>query len=110
MSETDEASLRVFRRTWCFGSEEFRGKMLALTDGKLGDNHSGELRCETVEHKVERIIAEELSRLNSAEPTENQKGQARTWFISLDRNGLTASLAAYRASCAFNMPGRCTTC
>jgi hypothetical protein len=52
MSETDEASLQVFRRGWCLGSEEFRGKMLALTDGKLGDNHSGELRCETVEHKV----------------------------------------------------------
>jgi hypothetical protein len=68
VSEIDEASLRVFRRGWCLGSEEFSGKLLELIEGKLSDNHSRELRRETVENKAERIIAEELSRLNWAEP------------------------------------------
>jgi len=44
------------------GSEEFRQKMLGLTDGKLGENHSGELRRETAEQRANRIISEELSR------------------------------------------------
>ncbi len=34
--------------------------MLALMDGKLGENHSGQLRQETAEAKAERIMAEEL--------------------------------------------------
>ena len=34
--------------------------MLGLMDGKLGDNHSGELRRETAEQKANRIISEEL--------------------------------------------------
>jgi len=47
----------------CLGSEEFRQKMLGLMEGKLGDNHSGELRRETAEQKANRIISEErLSR------------------------------------------------
>ena len=37
--------------------------MVALMDGKLGENHSGELRRETAEQKANRIITEELARL-----------------------------------------------
>ena len=32
-------------------------------DGKLNENHAGELRQETAELKAERIVAEELRRL-----------------------------------------------
>ena len=58
----DEEALRALRRGWCLGSEEFRQKMLALMEGKLGENHAGELRRETAEQKASRIIGEELAR------------------------------------------------
>lgn len=41
----------------------FKKQMLEQMKGKLGDNHSGELKRETAEAKGERIIAEELKRL-----------------------------------------------
>jgi hypothetical protein len=42
----------------------FSGRYKAqLVEGRLGEHHSGELRCETAEAKAERIIGEELSRL-----------------------------------------------
>ena len=45
------------------GSKEFKSQMLEKVEGRLGEHHSGELRCETAEAKAERIIGEELSRL-----------------------------------------------
>ena len=44
LEETEEAALKVFRRRWCLGSQEFRQRMLEQMEGKLGDHHSGELR------------------------------------------------------------------
>ena len=63
LEETDPAALKEFRRGWCLGSPEFRQQMLELMEGKLGENHSGELRRETAQAKAERIISEELRRL-----------------------------------------------
>ena len=62
LEEADEEALKPLRRGWCLGSEPFRQKMLELMDGKLGENHSGELHRETAEQRANRIIAEELSR------------------------------------------------
>ena len=62
LEEADEEALKPLRRGWCLGSEPFRQKMLELMDGKLGENHSGELHRETAERRANRIIAEELSR------------------------------------------------
>ena len=36
--------------------------MLERMDGKLGENHSGQLHRETAEQRAQRIISEELSR------------------------------------------------
>ena len=63
MEEEDEQELKPLRRGWGLGSEEFRQRMLDLMEGKLGENHSGELRRETAEQKGNRVIAEELARL-----------------------------------------------
>jgi len=63
LEETDPEALRAVRRGWCLGSEEFKREMLERVDGKLGENHSGELRQQTARQKAERIIAEELDRL-----------------------------------------------
>ena len=61
--EEDEESLKGLRRGWCFGSQEFKERMLDLIGGKLGGNHAGELRQENAEVKGERIVGAELKRL-----------------------------------------------
>ena len=63
LEEEDGEALKALRRGWCLGSKEFREKMLELMEGKLGDNHSGELHRETAEQKANRILGEELARL-----------------------------------------------
>jgi putative transposase len=63
LEEADEAALKPLRRGWCLGSEQFRQEMLELMDGKLGENHLGELHRESAEQKANRIIAEELERM-----------------------------------------------
>ena len=60
----DEEGLKALRRGWLLGSEGFRQRMLEHIDGKIGEHHLGQLRLETAEAKAERIIAEELQRLN----------------------------------------------
>jgi hypothetical protein len=62
LEEVDEEELKPLRRGWCLGSEKFRQEMLERMDGKLGENHSGELHRETAEQKANRILLEELSR------------------------------------------------
>ena len=54
--------LKPLRRGRCLGSEQFRQEMLERMDGKLGENHSGQLHRESAEQRAIRIIAEELSR------------------------------------------------
>ena len=47
--------------------QALRREMLEKMDGKLGDNHSGELRMENAQARAERIISEELGRLGWGE-------------------------------------------
>jgi len=63
LAETDPEAQKVLRRGWCLGSKEFKSQMLEKVEGRLGEHHAGELRCETAEAKAERLIGEELSRL-----------------------------------------------
>ena len=67
LEEADEESFKVLRRGWCLGSEEFRKQMLEKMEGKLGDNHAGELHLETSVARADRILAEELGRLGWTE-------------------------------------------
>jgi len=62
LEEVDEESLKPFRRGWCLGGADFKQKLLEMMDGRLGENHSGELRRETAQQRGMRIISEELSR------------------------------------------------
>jgi hypothetical protein len=62
LEEADGEELKPLRRGWCLGSEQFRQEMLEWMDGKLGENHSGELHRETAEQKANRILSGELSR------------------------------------------------
>ncbi len=65
--ETDGADWDQLRQDWCLGGEEFRKEMLARLEGRLGENHSGEMRREGAEARAERIIGEELQRLGWTE-------------------------------------------
>jgi len=63
LEEVDEEALGEFRRGWCLGSEAFRQECLEQMEGKVGQNHPGKIRLETAEAKADRLIAEELARL-----------------------------------------------
>jgi len=85
---SDAAEWKVFRRGWCLGGDEFRQRMLGPMEGNLGENHSGQLRREAVQAKAERIVGEELRRLewHEGDLTRRRKGDpekmalaARLW-------------------------------
>lgn len=67
LDEVDEAAPQEFRRAWSIGSEVSRRECLEQMEGKVGENHPGQIRLETAETKAERIVAEELARLGWAE-------------------------------------------
>ncbi len=97
LEETDETALKVFRRGWCHGSEQFRGEMLEKMDGRLGEHHSGELRRENAESKAERVIAEELRRLGWTETdlaARRKSDPAKLWIAARLRRETTLSLKA----------------
>ena len=62
MEEVDEEALQEFGRGGSLGREAFRRECLERMEGKVGENHPGQIRLETAEAKAERIIAEELAR------------------------------------------------
>jgi len=97
LEETDEAALKVFRRGWCHGSEQFRQQMLEKMDGKLGEHHSGQLRRENAESKAERLIAEELGRLGWTEtelPARRKSDPAKLSIAARLRQETTLPLKA----------------
>ena len=63
LEELAPEALESFRSAWCLGSEAFRKEQLERMEKGLGANHSGALRLETAQAKAERILAEELGRL-----------------------------------------------
>lgn len=64
LEEMDPEALESFRNAWCLGSEAFRKECLEKMEDKVGDNHPGRTRLETAAAKAERLIAQELVRLN----------------------------------------------
>ncbi|HOX02798.1 MAG TPA: hypothetical protein P5555_09980 [Candidatus Paceibacterota bacterium] len=60
----DPEALERFRNGWCLGSEAFRKECLEKMEDELIDNHPGRERLETAVAKAERLIAQELMRLN----------------------------------------------
>src|SRR6266446_6346292 len=67
LEDIDEEALEEFRQSWLLGSEAFRRECLEQMEGKLGENHPGQLGHETAEAKADRLIAEELGRLRWSE-------------------------------------------
>jgi len=65
--EQNQASLAPLRRGWYIGSDDFKNRMLAMMEGRLGPGHAGELRQASAEAKAELILTEELRRLGWTE-------------------------------------------
>ena len=56
------ADYRKLRRGWCLGAESFRKELLGQMKERLGAEHYGSERQETVEAHAEGIVLEELKR------------------------------------------------
>jgi REP element-mobilizing transposase RayT len=56
------ADYKLIRRGWCLGDETFRQELLVQMSERIGAEHYGAERLETVEAKAERIVREELKR------------------------------------------------
>ncbi len=94
-SEESNTDYRGIRRGWCLGREEFRKELLAAATQRVGASHFGSERQETGEAKAERLIAEELKRLNLAlgELRKMPKGDKRKVQIARRlRNETTVTL------------------
>jgi REP element-mobilizing transposase RayT len=63
LEETNQEALEEFRQAWWVGSETFRRECLERMEGKVGENHPGQARLEAAEAKAQRMVAEELARL-----------------------------------------------
>jgi hypothetical protein len=61
--EADGEDYKGPERGWCFGAEEFRQELLAQVHGRIGPNHYGQERRESVEEQARRIVAQTLSDL-----------------------------------------------
>ena len=59
-----EKALKALRRGWCLGSGQFKQQKLEELDGQVGQHHFGQMRLEVAQAKAERILSEELRRLN----------------------------------------------
>lgn len=62
--EDDEEMYKQVRRGWMLGSEEFRAELLAAMKGRNSEYIAGDEIRESEEQKAERIVKEELKRLN----------------------------------------------
>jgi REP element-mobilizing transposase RayT len=84
LEETDEAALKIMRRGWYIGGEEFRQRLLKQMERKIGEHHSGALRRESAEAKAREIIAEELKRLGwrKSELSRRRKGDPAKLVIA----------------------------
>lgn len=90
MMETRRASedpeeVKRIERGWCYGSEEFRRELLEQAEHSFGLHHGGEARQESMEHKAERLLKEELkrSKLTEERLNERKKGDKQKVKIAL---------------------------
>ena len=73
LAEADEETLQGLRRGWCFGSGEFRQRMLEQIETVRSESVGGGLRQETAANKADRIVAEELKRMRWTEEDLRQR-------------------------------------
>ena len=110
-AEELDGDWRKIRRGWCLGNEQFREELLALAQGKLGEQHNAQVRVEGAEQKAARIIREELARRGwpEAELRERAKGDVEKVQIALRlRQETTVTLKWIAAHLAMGSSGNVT--
>jgi REP element-mobilizing transposase RayT len=83
--EEDPAQWKQLLRGWCLGDEVFRRELLEQLNPQHGAEHYGDDRHETTVARAERIVREELQRLDWEERTmaETRKGDPLKLAIAL---------------------------
>jgi len=84
-AEESKADYRELRRGWFIGREEFRQELLQAAGGKMNSNHYGAGRRETDEQKAQRIVGEELKRLNWGEDELPNRAKSDAAKVALAR-------------------------
>ena len=52
----DAEGLKVVRRGWYLGDEEFRQELLEQMSGKIGHHHGGREKKESAEQRAQKIV------------------------------------------------------
>jgi len=83
--------VRKLRRGWCLGSDSFRKELLEQMGNRLGAEHYGMARHETLESRAEAIVAAEMKRRGWAEAElgRRAKGDAGKLAMAVRRRGET---------------------
>jgi putative transposase len=86
------ADHKKLRRGWCFGADSFRKELLGQMKERMGAEHYGPERQETVEAHAEGIVAEELDRRRwgAQELARRAKGDAQKVAMAVRLRAETA--------------------
>lgn len=109
----DEQTFKALRRGWCLSSKEFKQQRLEELDGRVGQHHFGELRLELAQAKAERIIGEELQRLNWKESDLELRRKRDPDKLAIAvrlRNETTLSVKQIAARLHLGTPGSASAC
>ena len=91
-AEEAGADYKTLRRGWCLGTESFRKELLEQMKERMGAEHYGAERQETLQEHAEGIVAEELKRRNWGEEelAQRAKGDAQKVAMAVRLRGETA--------------------
>jgi len=109
----DEEAMKALRRGWCLGSQAFKQQQLEALDGRVGQHHFGAIRLEVAQAKAERIIGQELRRLNwqEADLSSRRKRDPAKLEIALRlRKETTLSVKQMAARLHLGTPGSASVC
>jgi putative transposase len=87
-----ETDYQNVRRGWCLGTDSFRKELLGQMKERMGAEHYGTERQETMEEHAEGVVAEELKRRRwpEGELSRRPKGDAQKVAIALRLRAETA--------------------
>lgn len=74
-ADDEDPQIKTMQRRWCCGSEQFRSELLAQMAERVGESHYGAERRESGQEKANRMIDEELKKVEWTE--EDLKGRQK---------------------------------
>ncbi len=77
------ADYKTLRRGWCLGTESFRKELLEQMKERMGAEHYGAERQETVQEHAEGIVVEELKRRSWGEEELDQRAKGDAQKVAM---------------------------